>query len=165
MKKILTLIVLLLTICGCKTLSKQDNAPNQRYFSLIDAIKERDNFVETSNYFDINVEMATINEGYRYYVTIDNPRTAMYDVEAVAIEKEVDYTNKMAASIGLFDETAYSMIPNQKNPNKGFVSGVVMSGTTTNPETTLYIFVSFKNEDHSLTYSEYIKLDVKFGNE
>lgn len=165
MKKIIVLLITLLCLCGCNDVGSEDVDPNQRYFALIDAIKERDNYISSSNYFDINAEMATIDGGYRFYVTIDNPRIAMYDVEALAIEKDVDYTNNMAANVGVFEDSEYSMIPNQKNADKGYVSGVVISGVTSSPETTLYIYVSFKNEDHSNTHIEYFKLDCKYGEE
>lgn len=162
MKKLLVLLLVLLCLSGCQSVGEEDIDPNQRYFALVDAIKERDSYITNSNYFDISTEIATIDGGYRYYVTIDNPRIAMYDIEAVAIEKDVDYTSNMAANIGVFEETKYSMIPNQKNADKGYVSGIVISGTCSSPETTLYIYVSFKNEDYSDTHIEYFKLDSKY---
>lgn len=165
MKKLSVLLITLLVLCGCQEIGTQDIDPNQRYFALIENIKEHEAFVSSSNYYDIEVEMAQIDGGYRYYVTIDNPRVALYDVEALAIEPEVDYTNTMAANIGIFEDSEYSMIPNQKNPDKGYVSGLVMSGTTNNPETTLYVYVSFKNDDYSTLKTEYFKLDVKYEGE
>ena len=162
MKKILTVLLVLLCFCGCSEIGKKNVDPNQRYFALIDTIIERDSFINVSNYYDLNVEMAKIDDGYRYYVTIDNPRSALYDIEAIAIEKDVDYTNKMAANIGIFEDSVYSMIPNQKNPEKGYVSGLVMSGVTDSPEIVLYIYVSFKNEDYSNIHNEYFKLETKY---
>lgn len=161
MKRLLIIVLILLCLSGCKQIGKQDVDPDQRYFDLIETIKERDTFVDTSNYYDISVEMASIEDGYRYYVIIDNPHVAIYDIEAIAIENDVDYSKTMAANVGIFEDTVYSMIPNQKNPDKGFVPGIVFSGITQSPETTLYIYVSFKNEDHSIVHSEYFKLDVK----
>lgn len=165
MKKLLVLLLTLLCLCGCQEIGSEDVDPNQRYFALIDNIKEHEGFISTSNYYDIEVEMAKIDDGYRYYVTIDNPRAALYDIEALAIEPDVDYSANMAANIGLFEDSEYSMIPNQKNPDKGYVSGLVMSGVSEKPETTLYICVSFKNDDYSSLKTEYFKLDVKYEGE
>lgn len=165
MKKLLVLLLTILCLCGCQEIATENVDPDQRYFDMINTIKEHEVFINTSNYYDVSVEMAKIDEGYRYYVTIDNARIALYDIEAMAIEQDVDYSNTMAANIGIFEEKEYSMIPNQKNPEKGFVSGLVMSGISELPETTLYIYVSFKNADYSEIKTEYFKLDVKYEGE
>ena len=165
MKKLLILLLTILCLCGCQEIATENVDPDQRYFDMINTIKEHEVFISTSNYYDVSVEMAKIDEGYRYYVTIDNVRIALYDIEAIAIEQDVDYSNTMAANIGIFEEKEYSMIPNQKNPEKGFVSGLVMSGVSELPETTLYIYVSFKNADYSEIKTEYFKLDVKYEGE
>lgn len=163
MKKILLILISLLCLCSCKEIGKKDINPDQRYLSIIDSIKQHDTFLDTSNYFDISAEMAKIDDGYRYYVTIDNSTAALYDVEALAIEQDVDYTNVMAANVGVFEDKEYALVPNQKNPDKGYVSGVVISGTSKQSRTTLYVYVSFKNEDHSATHVEYFKLNVEYG--
>ena len=62
----------------------------------------------------------------------------------------------------VYDEKEFCLIPNQTNPNKGYVEGLVISGVTQNPETTLYVYVSFKNDDHSSTRYEYLSLDVEY---
>lgn len=162
MKKIFAILLVLFCICGCTEIGKEDVDPNQRYFSIIDNIKTHEGFLSVSNYYDTKAEIAKIDDGYRYYVTIDNPRVALYDVEAVAIEKDIDYASTMAANVGIFDEKEYSMIPNQKNPEAGYVSGLVISGVCNNPDTVLYVYISFKNEDYSNTHTEYLKLEAKY---
>lgn len=165
MKRFLALLIILIVLCGCQEVGKEDIDPNQRYFSLIDSIKEHEVFTEASNYYDISGEMAKIDGGYRYYVTIDEPTSALYDVEVLAIEENVDYRNSMAANAGIFEDSEYTMIPNQKNPDKGYVTGIVVSGVSEKPETTLYVYVSFKNKDYTNIHNEYLKLDVKYESE
>ena len=155
-------ICILLCLCGCQEDGKQKADPDERYMYIIEMISEHESFQETSNYFDIAVEMAKIENGYRYYITIDNPRIAMYDIELLAIEKNVDYRTNMAANVGIFEEKEYHMVPNQSNPEKGFFKGIVASGISRDPSTTLYIFVQFKNSDFSAVRSEYFKLDVSY---
>ena len=162
MKKIL-LILLLLCLCGCDKIGEEKVDPNQKYADIIENIQEHEEFLDSSDYYDISADIASIDGAYRFYVTIDNPRAAIYDIEVIAIEEGKDYSTTMAANVGIFEDIDYAMIPNQANPDKGYVKGLVISATTENPETTLYINVSFKNEDYSLTHSEYIKLDVKYG--
>lgn len=162
MKKILILLLTLLCFCGCDAIGKKKVDSNQKYLTIIENINEHDTFLDASNYYDIEAEVAKIDGGYRYYVTIDNPRNALYDVEAVAIEKGVDYKNTMAANVGIFEESEYTMIPNQANPDKGYVAGLVISGVSENPDVTLYVYVSFKNKDMSVTHSEYFKLEARY---
>lgn len=162
MKKILIIFLVLITLVGCDSIGNQRISNEDRYQSLIEMLREYENYTEKSNYFDIDVEVASIDNGYRYYITIDSPRIAMYDVEAIAIESDVDYSNNMAASIGIFDENEYALVPNQKNINKGYYEGVMMSGVSNNPEITLYVFVSFKNSDYSVNHTEYIVLNGKY---
>jgi hypothetical protein len=165
MKKIILIIAIILCLCGCEDDGKKKADPDERYMYIIEMISEHESFQETSNYFDIAVEMAKIENGYRYYITIDNPRIAMYDVELLAIEKNVDYRTNMAANVGIFEEKEYHMVPNQSNPDQGYVKGIVASGISKDPSTTLYIFVQFKNSDYSAVRSEYFKLDVSYGDE
>jgi hypothetical protein len=162
MKKALLLIILLLSLSGCLNAGRKEANVNERYSNIIELIREHENFASSSNYYDISVEMAKINEGYRYYITIDNPRIAMYDIEMLAIEEGVDYMSNMAANVGIFEETQYNMIPNQANAAKGFTKGVIASGVSSKPETTLYVFTQFKNQDFSKIHSEYFKLDAKY---
>lgn len=162
MKKFLIVFSIILILTGCQDAGRSMANPNERYSYIIDMIKEHEVFVTSSNYFDIACEMAKIDDGYRYYITVDNPRLAMFDVEMLAIEDNVDYLNTMAANVGIFEDSEYNIVPNQSNPSKGYVKGVVASAITKKPSTTLYIFVQFKNSDYSTTYSEYFKIDVKY---
>ena len=161
-KKIISLLCVLFLLCSCGEIGKQKADPNERYIYMIETLQEHELFAEGSEYFDIAADMAKIEGGYRYYITVDNPRLAMYDVELLAIEKGVNYLSNMAANVGIFEESKYNMIPNQSNPEKGYVKGIVASGVSSSPETTLYIFVQFKNVDHTSAHSEYIKLDVSY---
>lgn len=165
MKKILITLLLLICLSGCDVINNQNNTEldaNDRYLNLVEIIKQNDTYTTKSNNFDISAEMAKIDGGYRFYVTIDNPRTAMYDVEAIAIEDDVDYEKTMAANIGIFDENQYNMIPNQSNPDRGFVKGVVISSTTANDSTRLYVLVQWKRSDLSTTYREIFSIDVSY---
>lgn len=162
MKKLLLVLSLLFIFTGCEFSKKSTIDNNERYFNLINIIKENDNFIEKSNYYDVKTEVATINNGYRYYITIDNAHAAMYNVEAIAIELDKDYSKQMTANVGIFDDLEYCMIPNQSNSDKGYVEGIVISGTTENQETTLYLLVQWYNVDYSQQYREFFKLDAKY---
>lgn len=160
MKKILVISLLLLVLFGCAKDNTIDTSANERYKDLINQLIAREDFKNSSEYFDIESEITSIDGGYRYYVTIDNAKVAMYEIEAIAIEKDVDYTNNMAANIGIFEDTHYSIIPGQVYTSKGFVKGINISGTTSNASPTLYLCVIWHNIDLSITHREYFKLEL-----
>ena len=162
MKRLLV-ILLCLILCGCKQIGEEKIDMDQKYLSIIDSINDHENFATSSKYFDVQCEMAKINDGYRFYVTIDNPTLAMYDIQAMAIEKGVDYSKVMAASVGVVEDTKYAMIPNQANPDEGFYQGITISGIASIPLTTLYVYVNFKNGDGSNSYTEFMIFDVAYG--
>lgn len=159
MKKLL-LILSIMLLCGCQQDGREAADPDQRYSYLIEMIEENERFATSSNYFDIAVDMTRIASGYRYYIIVDEPRIAMYDIEMIAIEEGVDYRNRMAANVGIFEQKEYNMVPNQANSEKGFVKGIVASGVSDKSETTLYIFVQFHNADYSSSHGEFFKLDA-----
>ena len=164
MKKIITVILLCLLCVGCTPNKKVENDPTEKYLEMVKALKNYDSFLTDSDYFNISYEMSRLDDGsYRYYLVIDKPRIAMYDIEILAVEKEEDYTTKMAANAGIFDDTTYNMIPNQANPSKGYMSGIVVSGTTNNPETNVYLLVQWRNEDLSVTYKQYVQLSLNYS--
>jgi len=161
MKKLLCLILITLFLTGCQ--SKSDSVDYKvRYENLIKLLEENESYQNDSNYFDLSTDMATIEGGYRFYLTIDHAHAAMYNIEAIAIEKNVDYSSNMAASVGVFEESEYNMIPNQANIDKGYVEGLVLSGTTNNPETTLYVLVQWYNKDYSTQHREFFEIGIKY---
>ncbi|MBR4461747.1 MAG: hypothetical protein IKS51_04125 [Erysipelotrichaceae bacterium] len=161
MNKIIV-ILCIFSLWGCSLIPSKAPDADDRYFYLIDMLNEHETFSETSRYFAIEVEMAKIDNGYRYYIIIDDPQLAMYDIELIAIEKDVDYSENMAANIGVFEDTQYNMIPNQSNVEDGYVKGLIASGISRNPETTLYVFVQFKNADYSVVHNEYLVLPCRY---
>ena len=161
MKKILILL-LVFCLCGCQNNVTQEESSSERYLDMISLIKNNEVFLDRSAYFDVEIEVAKIDEGYRYYVIVDNPVIASYDVEVMAIEMGVDYSKQMAATIGIFDETEYSLIPNQSNPDKGFMEGLIASGMSDRDSVTLYILIQWKSKDMSVTYREYLKLQGSY---
>ncbi len=157
-KKIISFLLVAFLLTACSSDSTINKSASERYNSMIEQLSSRTDFKTSSEYFDISFDVASIDGGYRFYITIDNVKVAMYNVEAIAIEENVDYSNTMAANIGLFEDVKYSLIPNQSNVDKGFVKGINISGITENANPTLYILVVWSNKDLSITKREFIKV-------
>ena len=161
MKRIVVLFSLLLILTGCgDNVARNEVSPNGRYQDMIDLIAANQNFMTSSEYYDITCDIAAIDGGYRYYVIIDNPRIALYDIEAMAIENGVDYHSVMAASVGIFEDQIYKMVPNQIDEEKGYVKGVILSGVTTNETPHVKMLVQWQDEMLTNTYREYFAFDI-----
>lgn len=156
MKKIIVVILLLLLVaCSDGVIDKNTN---EKYLDMVAQLQEHNDFLNKSEFFDVSYDISKINGAYRFYVIIDNVKTAMYDVVAVAVEKDVDYSNHMAANIGIFEENMYSLVPNQYNAEKGYMKGISISGISEKANPTIYLLVEWKNKDMSITHREYIVL-------
>ena len=88
MKKIILLITLVLLLNGCAFVPAKDDK-DVLYLNLIDSLNLRDKngFETKSEIFDLTFELNEIENGYRYYVTLDNSKYAMYGVSILAIEE------------------------------------------------------------------------------
>lgn len=151
MKKIVTVIIVLLMLCSCD-MFKSKTDYEEKYINLVDTISEHTEFTTFSNHFTISTDINKINDSsYRYFVTIDNPRVAMYGVEIVAVEKGINYANNMAANVGVLDETSYSMIPGQARVEKGYVKGLTVSGVTASATPTIDVLVQWHGKDQNVT--------------
>ena len=162
MKKLFLVLILIFSLSACSSNSgtSANDADVIRYYDMIELINSYSNFSTSSNYFDISGEISEIDGGYRYYIFIDNARVTMYDIEAIAIEKGVDYSNTMTANIGIFESDEYHMVPNQSDIDLGYVKGVSISGFTTTENPTLYVLVQWKNKNRDTTYREFFEIDL-----
>lgn len=160
MKKLLTIIFVLLIISGC-SIQKKTNSSDEKYMDLIQTLNERASFSSASQSFSINAEVAKINDAYRYYITIDEPKNAMYGIEIIAIEKGVDYSSNMAANVGIFEENEYNMIPFQSRVDKGYVNGLTVSGVSSNSNPTLYVLVEWYSKRQEI-HQEFIELTCEY---
>ncbi|MDO4197753.1 MAG: hypothetical protein Q4D13_02030 [Erysipelotrichaceae bacterium] len=160
MKKIICILLLLCIISGCTSNSSSAVDSDQKYASYIEILKNQNVFSAGSEYFDVSCELSSIQGGYRYFITIDNPKISMYDILTIAIEDGVDYSATMAACSGIFD-SKYNMVPNQAKVDDGYVKGIVISGTSKKDSTVIKLYVEYKNADGSRTFSDFIEIPVE----
>lgn len=158
MKKLL-LLCLSLFLFGCGSVKEKEQPANIRYKDIYKLIIDNDKFLDTSMYYDFSVDIVALKDGtYRYYVFIDNPQVAMYDIEVLMIDQDIHTLDMetMSPSIGIYENKEYNMIPYQVNIEDNFVKGLVLSGITTKKDITLKGVIQWKNSNRSITYKEYI---------
>lgn len=146
MKKSIIILTFLLVLVGCNSTS-EEQLQLDNYYATIETILDNkvDNLEVPFNY-KMNVGYDEESKLYEYTIIIDKPQEAMYDIEALAIDKKQNLKKDIFPSIGIFDEKATNMVPNQTNKKKGFAAGIVLNGTTKEEEFTINLKVSWKNE-------------------
>ncbi|MBS7354270.1 MAG: hypothetical protein KIG23_05785, partial [Erysipelotrichaceae bacterium] len=83
MKKIFLSLILIIGLFGC---SEKNTAAETKYYDMLKLISQREEYSTSSDNFTISAEISPISEGrYRYFVTLDKPKLAMYEVEILAI--------------------------------------------------------------------------------
>ena len=167
MKKILVTMLCFTLLCGCQKNKIDINAEKaQVYESYITAIQDNENFLEESSYFNITTAMNKLGENeYRWDVIIDSPVVAMYEIQILAIERNVIGTlreDKIMPSCGILEDDVYNMIPNQVDLAKGYVEGFTLSGVTELPEVTIEVMVVWTGYAKLAQNREFFYLQAKY---
>ena len=136
------------------------------YDSYITAIQDNESFLEESDYFNISTVMNKVGENeYRWDVIIDSPVVAMYEIQILAVERNVIGTlrdDKIMPSFGILEEEVYNMIPNQVDLDKGYVEGFTLSGMTELPEVTIEVMVVWTGYAKLAQNREFFYLHAKY---
>lgn len=162
MKKILISILCFIMLCGCsKTQLAQGDV--DEYKTYYNTVIENVTFNQTSLYFDVSSEMVQVEDGtYRYYIVIDNPKLAMYNIVTIAVENDTPYeqADGMMPSMGIFDDSK-SMIPYQVNSENGFVKGIALSGDSEQSSINIKLLVQWTDSSKKNTKREYLSFVIQ----
>ncbi len=144
MRKLILLLVLTLCVSACSDRNTKDKEFQNTYNSFVDSILDNNGADTAEIPFAHHLEVTKESSGeYRYAITIDDPKVAMYHIQMMVVDKAA---GGQYPFLGLLnDEEMFSMIPNQENKDKYFVKGVVLEGLSPNPKFTLYVQVSWKD--------------------
>lgn len=150
-KKILNVLLSGLLLCGCTRNSKDNlnQAGIETYETYYTEVISNGHYTETSQYFTLSYEMIRVEDGsYRYYIILDDPKIAMYNVMMIAVENGVSYQEceTMVPSFGIFEDRI-SLVPGQVNYEEGYVKGISISGQSDKDTMDLLILVRWKSSD------------------
>lgn len=149
MKKIMAIVVVLLLIVGCSNRNDQYYEEKlKKYEAYWNVLLNEDKFQTQSRNFDIEAELIKNGETYEYYISIDNPKIAMYDVEVMVVENKMPFDGnvEMVPSAGIFENDTYTLIPNQVREDKGFKKGILLGKLdVSEPKINIRVLVIWKN--------------------
>lgn len=168
MKKVLILFLVAILLLGCSSKKKQEADNLIQYKSIYSNLLDNDRFISTSDSYSIEVVMNKIDTSdgsaqYRWTVIIDNPKVAMYQVQALAIIDSLSYdAQNMMPSYGIFSNYSTNMIPNQSNVDLGFIKGIGLDGIVTQPLVNLRVTVSWYDSSKLSQHRENFQFVVQY---
>ncbi len=151
----------LILLCSCSA-GDEDTTTTERYYDMLELLIDVQSFSAEPVYYDLTVELVQIEDGYRYYVIVDNAKIAMYNIQVMAIVTGEDYSETMAPNVGIFEGVSYNMIPNQTNVDAGYVAGLSISGLTDESEATIDILVRYQTGNYETVIREYYRYTVTY---
>jgi len=161
MKKIIISVCLLLLLTGCTNTDNEESNNDADYNALNKTILDNEEYLSESNNFDINIVTNDLGDGtFRYYLIVDNPKIAMYDVVAMACDvKNINIdTEFMCPNVGIYEGLQYNMIPNQSNKDQNYIKGFSLSGISDTEDITLKIVVVWNNLNDTKKFKEFISI-------
>lgn len=167
MRKIIILLILSIILVGCKDSKAVNNAQDSMYTAYYSAIKDNANYLNKSTYFNLSAQLSELPDGtYLYYVFVDEPHVAMYDVRSMVMPTTYkmpivnDYT---LPTVGILDSVVVNLIPNQVNAELGYQKGVVLSGVCDSQEVILDMAITWNNEKKTDYFREFYRISVNLN--
>ena len=167
MKKIVLSLMIFLLLVGCSNAQNIENEQLARYESYWNSLLNETTFMNASRNFNIEGIIQKSGDLYEYYVVIDEPKTAMYDVEIMIIENKsrFDEYETMVPSVGIFD-AMINMVPYQVRKESNYREGAALGRQElSNDEVTLQIMVMWKNYTKLESFKEVFELSLKYETE
>lgn len=163
--KLVLLLVVLLSVSGCQSTNKTEQIIKQKYETYYHEIMNNELFSASSSYFDLT---GTINEvgpnKYRYDLIIDNPKVAMFSVNALVVENNRDlFSEQIDSVLPLAYSTSklpINLMPFQVNLTQGYVKGVVLSGIVNELPVNLKVVVLWEDYGEIKDYKQFIELNL-----
>lgn len=166
MRKIVLICVFMcLLLSGCSDAKLDDKESMKTYESYIDAVMSNAGSESKIIPFEYKLNVyKQKNDTYQYELIISDPRTAMYNVQAIAVNPELDSNTNVHPCLGLLGEDAtqkFNMVPFQSNLEKNFFKGIYLEGVSKTSQFTLQVMVTWK--DSALVNENRVFFNVNFA--
>ncbi|MEG0526727.1 hypothetical protein ACWG0P_09135 [Amedibacillus sp. YH-ame6] len=168
MRKLIVLwIAMIMLVSGCSNTKIDDKENMKNYENFIDTVMTNQGIESKIIPFDykLNVYKQKDNS-YQYELLVSNPRSAMYNVQAIAVNPDVDSNTNVHPCLGLLGEDAqldFHMVPFQSNAEMGFYKGFSLEGVSDSEQFKLYVMVTWK--DSALVNDHRVFFNVSFVQE
>lgn len=141
-------LLFLLLVSGCSFKDSQ-NENIKIYESFIDAVVNNQGIESTNIPFDYKMYVYKQKDNtYKYEIEISNPQVAMYDIQAIAVDQEINSNNNVYPCIGILeddDALSYNMIPYQSYGEKGYIKAFILDAISNQEQFTINVMVTWKD--------------------
>ena len=166
MKRITAFFLAVLILAGCGKKDNGEAASLTAYEGYYQSVLETTHFSDESRYFDLELDLVHSAQGkYLYYVVIDDPQIAMYNIKALIVEDLVPFaeTSKMMPTLGIFGTDVYHMIPYQNNKNASYYKGIVLSGESDGTVQQLYLVIEWTDRTRTVYNRQYFTIGLDYS--
>ncbi len=161
MKKLIIMLIIVIALTGCNNSNEQvDDSIDvvyQEYQRYIEAIDTQTSFQSNSDDFTVRVVVNDTTDGaLRYDIILDEPTKELHNIQAVVLlndGKEESFT-----TIGILEETTFSLIPGVVDKTNNIYKGINLSAILNNPATDIKMYITYTYSDSSEVIERYIDL-------
>lgn len=154
----------LILLVGCGNSRKIEKESMNLYETYWKSLLNESKFQTSSRSFNIEHHFLKEDDTYAYYLTIDQAKIAMYDVEIIVIENSENYnaTEDTLPSAGIF-ESKFNLVPNQVRKDSPFKGGAnLVRQELEDDEVTIRVLVAWKNYTKLDSFKEVFEFDLKY---
>ena len=166
MQKLLLISILCLSfLTGCSHFGKDEHKDMKLYETYIDSVVNNHGIESTNIPFEYEMDVYRQKNGtYKYEINIYNPHVAMYDIQAIAVNLDMDMNTNIYPCIGLLGDDLdyqYNMIPYQARGEKGFIRMITLDAVSFKEQFTVNVMVTWK--DSSLQNESRVFFNCNFA--
>lgn len=163
-KTVVLLVFILLVSSGCSDNSDLSNEQMKIYQDFKNTLMTNNGTPTYDIPFSYKMEVDELEgEGYSYTVIVDNPLIIMNQLQMMILDVDTMSQDLMAPSLGILEDTTYSLVPNQVDVERGYPEGVALNGLTKEKNFTIFCVVSWYLEDHSTQKRAFFSFQVVDG--
>lgn len=154
MKKALITLLCLLMITGCSSNSELSDE-DKEYNEIVAKIENQEDYIETQDYFNLDVSWQQVDSGMAYIVTLDETKIDMYDLMIVTYGGEEE--DDILPNVGIYDDESYHLIVDYVDKSEGYYKGLQLSGLV-DEESDVLIYIHYYSD---LSYNNENELYIK----
>ena len=160
MKKVLILALCMLCILsGCKN-GKVNNEQQKVYYGFKDALMNNGDLISSNIPFEYEILIEETKGKYLYTVIVKNPQVAMNNIQMMILNPEDATKDIETATLGIYDETNYHMIPNQSNEKTGYYKELQLKGSSEHKDFKIYVTLAWKDSNQLIQYQVFFSFNV-----